>query len=90
MTNIYNTTLYIGVSNNLERRVYEHKQGKVEGFTKEYKLRKLIYYEEYKDIKEAIAREKQLKNWHRDWKLNLIGKVNPELKDLGDPETSSG
>lgn len=90
MTNIYNTTLYIGVSNNLERRVYEHKQGRVEGFTKEYKIRKLIYYEEYKDINEAIAREKQLKNWHRNWKLNLIRTKNPGLKDLGDPETNSG
>jgi len=90
MTNEYKTTLYIGVTNNLVRRVREHKQGKIEGFTKEYKLKKLIYYEEYKHIEEAISREKQLKNWHRDWKLNLIIKTNPELKDLGDPETSSG
>jgi putative endonuclease len=52
------------------------------GFTKKYKTKKLVYLEEYKDINEAIAREKQLKNWHRDWKLNLIKKVNPEFKDM--------
>ena len=54
----------------------------MEGFTKKYKVKKLVYLEEYSDIKEAIAREKQLKNWHRDWKINLIKKVNPKFDDM--------
>lgn len=82
LTNVYNTVFYIGVTNNIVKRVFEHKAGVVEGFTKKYKVKKLVYLEEYNDIKEAIAREKQLKNWHRDWKINLIKKINPEFKDL--------
>ncbi len=82
MTNIHITTLYIGVTNDLSRRIFEHKKEIVKGFTEKYKLKKLLYFEEYKNINEAIGREKQLKNWHRDWKLNLIKKVNPILKDL--------
>jgi len=82
LTNSRNTTFYIGVTNNLIRRVYEHKNEVAEGFTKKYKLKKLIYFEEYQDPKEAIAREKQLKNWHREWKLNLIRTVNPTFLDL--------
>lgn len=82
LTNFRNTTFYIGVTNNLIRRVSEHKKEMLSGFTKKYKLKKLIYFEEYQDPKEAIAREKQLKNWHRDWKLNLIRSVNPNFKDL--------
>lgn len=94
LTNKYNTTFYIGVTNNIAKRLFEHKTKLLEGFTKKYKLNKLAYLEEYNDIKEAIAREKQLKNWHRDWKINLIRKVNPEFKDMsildwGDAETSS-
>jgi len=88
LTNTKNTTLYIGVTNNLKRRLYEHKNGLIEGFTKNYKLTKLIYFEEYNDIKEALIREKNLKNWHREWKVNLIKTMNPEFKDL-DAETSS-
>jgi len=80
--NKLNTTLYIGVTNNIERRVSEHKEGKIKGFTQKYKLTKIVYLEEYKNINEAITREKQLKNWHREWKLNLIKKINPTLKDL--------
>ena len=74
--------LYIGVTNNLVRRVWEHKQKVVEGFTKDYQLNKLVYYEQYTDISQAITREKQLKAWHRDWKLHLITKFNPSWKDL--------
>lgn len=88
LTNFSNTTLYIGITNNLERRFYEHKNGLVEGFSKKYKLNKLVYFEEFKYIDQAIAREKQLKNWHRDWKINLIKQQNPELSSL-DAETSS-
>jgi putative endonuclease len=100
VTNSTNSVLYIGVTNNIERRIYEHKHELIEGFTEKYKVKKLIYLEEYINIKDAIAREKQLKNWHRDWKINLIKKINPDFKELAeddtlgyfkiDPETSSG
>ncbi len=82
MTNKTNTTFYIGVTNNIIKRSFEHRTGLVEGFTKKYKLKKLVYIEEYNDIKLAIAREKQLKNWHREWKINLIKKVNPDFEDM--------
>lgn len=75
-------TLYIGVTNNLERRVLEHKNKLIEGFTKKYNLNKLIYFESCKDINDAITREKQLKGWTRKKKLNLIQKINPELDEL--------
>jgi putative endonuclease len=75
-------TLYIGVTSNLVKRIYEHKQGVVEGFTKTYSLHKLLYYEQYDSMTEAIAREKQLKNWHRDWKLILIKEHNSSFEDL--------
>ena len=74
--------LYIGVTNNLLRRVYEHKQGMLDGFTKRYKLHKVVYYESFSQVKDAIAREKQLKHWHREWKENLIREQNPQWKDL--------
>jgi putative endonuclease len=77
-----NTTLYIGITNDLMRRVYEHKHELVEGFSKRYNLHKLVYFEETDDVSRAIDREKQLKNWHRDWKMNLIKQGNPEFKDL--------
>jgi len=82
MTNKYNTVFYIGITNNIVKRAFEHRMGFIEGFTKRYRLKKLVYVEEFDDVKEAIAREKQLKNWHRDWKLNLIRKINPDFKDL--------
>ena len=82
LTNKHNTTFYIGVTNDLERRVFEHRQGLLPGFTKKYRLYKLVYHEETDDVGAAIAREKQLKNWHRDWKLNLIRKENPDFTDL--------
>lgn len=82
LANSYNTTFYIGVTNSIAKRLFEHKTGLIEGFTKKYKIKKLVYLEEYSSINEAISREKQLKNWHRDWKINLIKKVNPNLKDM--------
>lgn len=80
----YSSVLYIGVTNNLQRRIYEHKQELVEGFSKKYKCKKLVYFEEYKDINQAIAREKQLKNWNRKKKEWLIKKFNPDFKDLSE------
>ena len=82
LTNRTNRVLYIGVTNNLERRIFEHKNKLVEGFTKKYNLDKLIYYEVTNDIQSALEREKQLKNWHRDWKINLIKSFNPTWNDL--------
>jgi len=82
-------TLYVGATSDLRRRVWEHKRGKLRGFTQKYKITKLLYFEYYENIKDAIKREKQLKNWHREWKLNLIKSKNPSLKDL-DPEINSG
>jgi putative endonuclease len=82
LTNKSNNVLYIGVTNDLIRRIFEHKNKLVEGFTKKYNLRKLVYYEATNDIESAINREKQLKNWHRNWKMNLIDQFNPDWKDL--------
>ncbi|MBQ8465838.1 MAG: GIY-YIG nuclease family protein [Alphaproteobacteria bacterium] len=75
-------TLYIGVTNNLIRRVYEHKNKITDGFTAKYNLDRLVYYEIYESEIEAIKREKTLKSWLRDWKIDLINKFNPEWKDL--------
>lgn len=75
-------TLYIGITNDLIRRVYEHKNGMIEGFTKKYQIHNLVYYEETNDVESAITREKQMKKWNRKWKINLIEKNNPEWKDL--------
>ncbi len=77
-----NGTLYIGVTSNLIRRVYEHKQGKIEGFTKKYDVKILVYYEVFEDIIEAIKREKVLKGWKRNKKILLIEKENKEWSDL--------
>jgi len=82
ISNYTRSVLYIGVTNNLQRRLYEHKNGLVEGFSKKYFLKYLVYFEEYKSIESAITREKQLKNWHRSWKYNLIKTKNPKLEDL--------
>ena len=77
-------TLYVGVSNDILRRVYEHKNNLSEGFTKTYKLHKLLYFEMTSNVEDAISREKQIKHWNRTWKLDLIKEMNPELKDLYD------
>jgi putative endonuclease len=82
MTNKTNRVLYTGVTNDLERRVYEHKGKLVEGFTKKYNVNKLIFYEICADIEGAIAREKQIKGWLRRKKVALIESVNPEWRDL--------
>ena len=83
MANTHNTVLYTGVTRNLERRVWEHKNGINKGsFTYKYNCHKLVYYEVFGDIEYAIAREKQLKNWKREWKNELISKDNPDWLDL--------
>jgi putative endonuclease len=84
LTNKFNTTFYIGVTNNLNRRIFEHKNKLVKGFTSKYNLTKLVYIEIYQTIFQAIDREKQLKRWHKDWKMNLIKESNPTFKDLYD------
>lgn len=75
-------TLYIGVTNDLVRRIYEHKHGITHGFSSRYKLVQLVYAEQYNYIEDAIAREKQLKNWKRSWKIERIEFENPKWKDL--------
>ena len=79
-----NGTLYIGVTSDLVKRVFEHKQNIVEGFTKKYGVHILVYYEQTDDINASITREKQLKKWKRQWKINLIEKDNPKWNDLYD------
>ncbi len=79
-----NGAIYIGVTSNLIKRVYEHKNKLVDGFTKKYNINNLVYYEITNQVTSAIAREKQLKNWRRQWKINLIEKENPDWMDLYD------
>ena len=82
LANKTNSVLYIGVTNDLKRRLYEHKNKLVEGFTEKYNVNKLVYFEESSDITSAIQREKNLKKWRRQWKEDLIKKLNPDFKDL--------
>ena len=82
LSNKNDTTLYIGVTNDLERRVAEHRSGMIPGFTQKYNCHKLVYFEEYSDVEQAIAREKQLKKWSRAKKDSLIDTKNKERKDL--------
>jgi putative endonuclease len=84
MSNRRNGILYVGVTSNLPARAYHHRQGLVDGFTKQYGLKLLVYYEAFDDIREAIAREKAIKHWPRAWKVRLIHGMNPEWKDLFD------
>ena len=84
VTNSHNNVLYIGVTNDLTRRIYEHKNKIQKGFTRKYNLNKLVYYEVYGDIKDAIAREKQIKGWKRQKKDELINFMNPLWNDLYD------
>ena len=77
-----NGTLYIGVTSNLSKRVWEHKNNQVDGFTKRYGVKNLVYYESCSDPESAIIREKQLKKWERSWKLRLIEEKNPTWQDL--------
>jgi putative endonuclease len=76
--------LYTGVTNHLERRVMQHKQGQCDGFTKEYEVKRLVYFEPFSDIRDAISREKQIKRWRREKKLALIRKMNPKFRDLSE------
>ena len=82
MTNNSNKVLYIGVTSDLTKRVMQHKNHVYKGFTEKYNCTKLVYFEECNDINSAIRREKQLKNWHRDWKNNLVNQSNKDWNDL--------
>ena len=82
LTNEYNTILYVGVTNDLIRRVYEHKQKLVDGFTKKYNVDKLVYYEHTTDVYSAITREKQIKSYRRAKKIDLVNSTNPEWNEL--------
>lgn len=82
IANKNNSVLYIGVTNNLVRRVHEHKNGAIEGFTKKYKCKKLVWFKETNDIKAAIQEEKSMKKWKRKYKEDAIAKMNPMWKDL--------
>lgn len=75
-------TLYVGVTSDLVRRIWQHREGLADGFTKTYQVKRLVWYEIHDDIIAAIAREKQLKKWQRAWKVELIQKANPEWRDL--------
>jgi putative endonuclease len=75
-------TLYVGVTNNLPRRIYEHRSGEIPGFTSKYNIYRLVYFEDFVDIRQAIAREKEIKGWLRGRKIQLIESVNPGWKDL--------
>jgi putative endonuclease len=77
-----NSTLYIGITSNLLKRVYEHKNNLIEGFTKKYNVHDLVYYETYNYVHDAITREKNIKKWRRQWKIELIEKSNPKWEDL--------
>ena len=77
-----NGTLYIGVTNNIARRTHEHRENLVEGFTKNYRVHMLVYFEMHEDIRRAIQREKNMKHWPRAWKIALIEKDNPDWLDL--------
>jgi len=82
MANKINTVIYTGVTSDLQKRVYEHKEKPVEGFTKKYNINKLVYFEQFDDIEDAIVREKQIKGGSRQKKIDLIKKANPEFNDL--------
>ena len=82
MTNRRDGTLYVGVTNDLVRRAFEHREGSTHGFSKQYDLKMLVYYEQHDDIRTAIQREKTMKHWPRAWKVRLIHRLNPEWNDL--------
>jgi putative endonuclease len=84
MSNRPRATLYVGVTSDLIRRVFQHKAGDRHSFTRRYGCYSLVYFETHKDIREAIAREKAIKDWQRNWKINLVEKDNPEWRDLWD------
>ena len=90
LTNAGNSVVYIGVTNDIERRISEHRSGLVPGFTRRYRLNKLIYYEQCSTVDDAIAREKQLKSWRRAKKEQLIAGMNPQWHDLAGDSSASG
>ena len=82
LTNWNNTVMYVGVTNNLRRRIYEHKNKRTKGFTEKYNVNKLVYFEETQDVIAAIAREKEIKKWRREKKNQLVNRINPTWKEL--------
>ena len=84
MTNWNDKVMYVGMTNNIVRRVYEHKNKLIDGFTKRYNIIKLVYYETFQDVRLAIEREKQIKKWRREKKNNLVNTMNPEWRDLSE------
>ena len=84
LTNWNNEVMYVGITNNLERRVYEHRQKLVKGFTEKYNVSKLVYFEETNDVESALAREKEIKKWRREKKNKLVQRINPEWRDLSE------
>lgn len=82
LSNYKRNLFYVGVTSDLTVRIAEHKKNRASSYTTKYQLKYLLYYEEFTNIVDAISREKQLKNWHRQWKINLIKELNPSLKDL--------
>jgi putative endonuclease len=82
LTNWNNTVMYLGVTDNLERRLYEHKNKLVKGFTEKYNVNKLVYFEETQDVTAALAREKEIKKWQREKKNQLVNRMNPNWEDL--------
>jgi len=82
LSNKKRTVLYVGMTSDLSNRIIQHKNGKGSEFAIKYNLKDLVYFEEFNDINQAISREKQLKNWHKNWKWNLITASNPDIKDL--------
>ena len=84
LTNDFGNVMYVGVTSNLERRLWQHKNGSISGFTKDYHVHKLVYYECFADIRYAIEREKQIKGWRRSKKDELVEKVNPTRRDLSE------
>jgi putative endonuclease len=82
MTNKAYGTLYVGITNDLVRRTWEHRNSLIDGFTKEHELHDLVWFEVHDDVEEAIRREKLIKKWHRDWKVNLVQAGNPGWRDL--------
>ena len=84
VTNGSGSTVYTGVTTNLARRAFEHREGVLEGFSSKYRLKKLVWYEEHETVLAAIQREKNIKHWSRAWKNDLVGRLNPDWRDLYD------
>ena len=82
MANHKNGTTYIGMTNDLHRRIFEHREKMVMGYTEQNRVVRLVYYEQYTDVRDAITREKRMKKWNRPWEIELIEKTNPEWRDL--------